>query len=115
MTASPLIARLVFVGLLAACSGTPTAPIGPIPPEIVDAPSEIVVGNATLRLTVYPWRNFQPSTSPDTRLMTQFQITVSTGSLPPGLRADKAWLVRENEAWITFPRQEAPSSSASSV
>jgi hypothetical protein len=115
MTASPLIARLVFLGLLAGCSGAPTAPIGQVPPEIVDAPNEIVVGNATLRLNVYPWRDFQPGTTPDTRLMTQFQIAVGTGNLPLGLRAEKAWLVRENEAWITIPRQEAPPSSASRV
>ena len=115
MTPSPLITRLVFVGLLAGCSAAPTAPIGQVPPEIVDAPNEIVVGNATLRLNVYPWRDFQPSTSPDTRLMTQFQIAVATGNLPSGLRAEKAWLVRENEAWITIPRQEAPPSSATRV
>ena len=115
MTASPLITRLVFLGLLAGCSTVPTAPIGQVPPEIVDAPNEIVVGNATLRLNVYPWRDFQPSTSPDTRLMTQFQIAVATGNLPSELRAEKAWLVRENEAWITIPRQEAPPSSATRV
>jgi hypothetical protein len=115
MTASPSIARLVFLGLLAGCSAALTAPIGPVPPEIVDAPNEIVVGDATLRLNVDPWRDFQPSSSPDTRLMTQFQIAVSTGTVPSGLRAEKAWLVRGNEAWITIPRQEAPPSSASSV
>jgi hypothetical protein len=115
MIASPLITRLVFLGLVAGCSAAPTAPIGQVPPEIVNAPNEIVVGNATLRLYVFPWRNFQPVTSPDTRLITQFQIVVATGSLPSGLRAEKAWLVRENEAWITVPRQEAPPSSANKV
>ena len=115
MTASPLITRLVFLGLLAGCSDAPTASIGQVQPEIVGAPIEIVVGNATLRLNIYPWRDFQPGTSTDTRLMTQFQIAVGTGSLPSGLRAEKAWVVRENEAWITIPGQEAPPSRASRV
>ena len=115
LTVSPLIARLAFLGLLAGCSAGSTAPIVQVPPEIVNAPDEVVVGNATLRLNVYPWRDFQPGSSSDTRLMTQFQIAVGTGSLPSGLRVEKAWLIRESEAWITVPRQEAPQSSATRV
>src|SRR6476620_11267881 len=102
MTASPLITRLIFLSLLAGCSAVSTAPIGQVPPEIVGAPNEIVLGNTTLRLSVYPWRDFQPSSAPDTRLITQFQITIDSGTVPSGLRAEKAWLVRENEAWPTI-------------
>ena len=115
MITTPLITRLVFLAVLAGCSAAPTAPIGQVPPEVVSAPKETVVGNATLRLSVFPWRDFQPSSSPDTRLMTQFQIAIVTGSLPPGVRAEKAWLVRENEAWVSVPHQEAPPSSASKI
>jgi hypothetical protein len=115
VTANPLITRLIFLSLLAGCGAVSSAPTGQVPPEIVDVPNEIVVGNTTLRLTVYPWRDFQPSSAPDTRLMTQFQITAGSGTVPSGLRAEKAWLVRENEAWPTTLRQEAPPSSATRV
>jgi hypothetical protein len=115
MTTNPSIARFVLIGLLAGCSAGATAPIGNVPPEIVAAPNEVVVGNATLTLAVYPWRDFMPSSSPDTRLMAQFQIAVVAGTLPSGIRIEKAWLVRDNEAWTTIPRQESSPSSASRV
>ena len=110
-----LIARLVFLGLVAGCSAS-TAPIVQVPQEVADAPNEIVVGNATLRLNVFPWRDFQPGVGPtDTRLMAQFQIEVTGGSLPSGLRVERGWLVRENEAWISVPQQEGTASSATRV
>jgi hypothetical protein len=113
MTTSQEIVRTALFCLLTGCSAAPLAPIGPVSPEIVNAPNEIVVGNATVHLTIFPWRDFQPSTSPDSRMMTLFQISAPTGSLPAGLRAEKAWVVRENEAWISVPRQETPAPSAS--
>ena len=113
MMTRPMITRMVLLGLLAGCRAAPSEPIGQVPPEVLNAPNEIVVGNTTVRLDISPWRDFQPGTSPDTRLMTLFQITAGTGSLPPGLRPEKAWLVRDSEAWSSVPRQEMPPSSAS--
>ena len=100
--------QLVLATLLAGCSQVPSAPIAQVPPEVITAPNEIVVGNATLRLDIYPYRNFQPSISPDTRLIVGFQLAAGNGSIPSGLRAEKGWLVRENEGWISTPRQEQP-------
>jgi hypothetical protein len=113
MKITAIIARLVLPGVIAGCSGAPSAPIGRVAPEILNAPNEIVVGDATVRLSIIPWRNFQPSSSPDTRLITIFQITVASGALPSGLRVEKSWLVRENEAWVSVPRQEQPPTGAS--
>ena len=111
------IIPLAFLALLiAGCGRNPSAPIVQIPPEIVNAPNEIVVGSTTLRLEPYLWRNFQPSTSPDTRLLAQLRIQAGTGNLiPPGLTVEKAWLVLDDEAWVSTPRQEGPPSSESSL
>jgi hypothetical protein len=112
---SPLLVCLLSVTVLVGCSAVPSAPIAQVPPEVVTAPNEIVVGNATLRLDIYPYRNFQPGISPDTRLIVGFQIGAGAGSIPTGLRAEKAWIVRENEGWISTPRQEQPPFNASQV
>ncbi len=107
----------ILLGLvIAACSRSPSALVAPVPPEILAAPNEIVVGSTTLRLTTYLWRDFQPSTSPDTRLLAQLRIQTGAGSvIPPGLEVEKAWLVLDNESWLSTPRQEGPPSSASSL
>ena len=111
------IVPLVFLTLLlTGCGRHPSAPIVRVPPEIVNAPSEIVVGSTTLRLETYLWRNFQPSESPDTRLLAQLRIRAGTGSvIPPGLALEKAWLILNNEAWVSTPRQEGPPSSENNL
>jgi hypothetical protein len=111
------IIPLIFLTLLATgCDRNPSAPIVQVPPEIVVAPNEILVGGTALRLEPFLWRDFQPSTSPDTRLLAQLRIQAGTGNLiPPGLTVEKAWLVLGDEAWVSTPQQEAPPSSESSV
>jgi hypothetical protein len=111
------IVPLVFLTLLfTGCGRNPSAPIVQVPPEIANAPNEIVVGGTTLRLETYLWRDFQPSTSPDTRLLAQLRIQAGTGNLiPPGLAVEKAWLILDHEAWVSTPRQEGPPSSESNL
>jgi len=111
------IVPLIFLTLIATgCGRNPSAPIVQAPPEIIIAPNEIVVGGTTLRLQTYLWRDFQPGSSPDTRLLAQLRIQAGAGNLiPPGLTIEKAWLVLDDEAWVSTPRQEAPPSSASSL
>jgi hypothetical protein len=76
------IVPLIFLTLLVAgCGRNPSAPILQVPPEIVNAPNEIMVGATALRLQTYLWRDFQPSTSPDTRLLAQLRIQAGTGNL----------------------------------
>lgn len=108
---------LVFLTLLVAgCSRNPSAPIVEVPPEIVNAPHEIVVGGTALQLGTYLWRDFQPSTSPDTRLLAQLRIQAGTGNpIPPGLSVEKAWLILDDKAWVSTPRQEGPPSSESNL
>ena len=102
-TAATLIATFVVTVLTAACSSVPSAPVGRVPPEILNSPSQIVIGNATLRLDIYPYRDFQPGISVDTRLIAGFRLMISAGTFPVGLRAEKAWLVRDDEAWTSVP------------
>ena len=107
---------LVLVGLIGACSTNPSAPIGQTPPEVANAPTEVVVRNVTITLAVGPWRNFMPGTMVDTRLMTLFGITGASGNaVPSGLRVEKAWLIHGNESWISTPRQEQPPPSPDRV
>jgi len=112
-----MILPLLFLGLAAvACSRSPSAPVVPVPSELLAAPNEIVVGSSVLRLTTYLWRDFQPSTSPDTRLLAQLQIRAAAGqAVPSTLVVGKAWLILANEAWLSTPRQEGPPSGAGSV
>jgi hypothetical protein len=110
--ASAIVPFIFFILLITSCARNPSAPIVQAPPEIVNAPSEIVVGGTMLRLQPYLWRNFQPSSSPDTRLLAQLRIQAGTGNLiPPGLVVEKAWLILDDEAWVSTPRQEGPPSS----
>lgn len=113
---STLVPLIFLTLLVTGCGRNPSAPIVQVPPEIVGAPNEVVVAGTALRLETYLWRNFQPGTSPDTRLLAQLRIRAGTGSLiPPGLTVEKAWLVLDDEAWVSTPQQEAPPSSESSV
>lgn len=111
------IAPLIFLTMLViGCGRNPAAPIVQVPPEVVNAPNEIVVGGTALRLETYLWRNFQPGTSLDTRLLAQLRIRTGTGNLiPAGLTVEKAWLFLDDEAWVSTPRQEGLPSSESSL
>jgi hypothetical protein len=113
---SPIVSLLFVALVIAGCGRNPSAPIVQVPPEVVNAPTEIVVGGNTLRLETYLWRNFQPGTSMDTRLLAQLRLRAGAGSLiPSGLAVEKAWLFLDDEAWLSTPRQESPPSSESSV
>ncbi|HMJ18314.1 MAG TPA: hypothetical protein VK478_07980 [Gemmatimonadaceae bacterium] len=113
---SAIVPLLFLTLLVTGCGRNPSAPIVQAPPEIIVAPNEIVVGGTTLRLQTYLWRNFQPGSSPDTRLLAQLRIQAGTGNpIPPGLVVEKAWLVLDDEAWVSTPQQEAPPSSASNM
>ena len=102
-TTANILVSTWLVSLSLGCSSAPSAPVGKVSPELLNAPAEIVVQNATLRLEIYPYRNFQPGTSVDTRLIAGFTIVVGAGSFPIGLRAERAWLVRNAEAWNSTP------------
>lgn len=101
---------------LFACSTDPTAPVVPVPPDLLSAPSQIDVGSVTLHLETYLWRNFQPSTESGTPLLALLRIKAAPGaSLPPGLKVERAWLVLNDSAWESTPREEGPSGDPSSL
>ncbi|MGH7652104.1 MAG: hypothetical protein ACREMS_09700 [Gemmatimonadaceae bacterium] len=112
---SGIISLVVVALVTVACNRNPSAPVIPVPPEIPSAPTEIVVGTTALRLTTSLWRNFQPSSSPDTRLFAQLRVESPAGGLvPSGLKIEKAWLILGDEAWISIP-QVGPASTPNSV
>jgi hypothetical protein len=92
--------------MLAACNSAPLAPIERVSPDLLNSPNQLVVDNATLRLEIYPYRDFQPGIEVDTRMIAGFRLVVSDGTFPVGLRAEKAWVVRGDEAWVSVPSQQ---------
>ena len=112
--ANPLITA-VLVATLATCSSAPLAPIQSVSPDLLNSPNQLVVDNATLRLDIYPYRDFQPGTEVDTRMIAGFRLVVSGGPFPAGLRAEKAWLVRGDEAWVSVPNPQPQTSTPNQV
>ena len=104
-----------LVGVLAACNSAPFAPIERVSPDLLNSPNQLVVENATLQLDIYPYRDFQPGTAVDTRLITGFRLIVSAGTFPVGLRAEKAWLVRGDEAWVSVPDHQPQISTPTQI
>lgn len=110
-----LLRTAVAAGMLAACNSAPSSPIEPVSPDLLNSPNQVVVDNASLRLEIYPYRNFQPGTSVDTRMIAGFRLMVDAGAFPAGLRAEKAWLVRGGEAWITVPTHQPETSTPTQI
>src|SRR5689334_4679884 len=111
---NPLITTLL-VATLAACNSAPLAPIQRVSPDLLNAPNQLVVDNATLRLDIYPYRDFQPGTVVDTRMIAGFRLLVRAGTFPAGLRAEKAWLVRGDEAWVSVPSNQPQISTPTQI
>lgn len=112
------IAPLMFLALgISGCARDPSAsvaPVYPVPPEILAAPSQIAIGSTTLRLATYLWRDFMPGPTATQPLLARLRLQADGGSaIPPGTQIDKAWLVLDNEAWISVPQQEIPPQDAS--
>ena len=113
---SVIAAVVVLASLAGGCVGNSSAPIVQVPPDILSAPTEIAVGTTTLRLGTYLWRNFQPSTEPDTRLLALFRIQSANGNaVPAELQIERAWIVLNDAAWVSIPRQEMPAYTPSMV
>jgi hypothetical protein len=113
---SVCIPLLVVALGISGCDRNPIAPVIPVPPDVLAAPSQIAVGNTTLRLETYLWRNFQPGPSTETPLLAQLRIQADGGSaIPSGLHVEKAWLVLDNQAWLSTPQQEGPPPNASTL
>lgn len=111
-----LFMRSMLSAFLGACSAGPSAPIQPTPPELANAPTEIVIANSTLRLTSFLYRNFQPGPAMDTRIIAPLRIESGPGQVvPAGVRVQTAWIILGDEAWISTPRQERPPPSPDTV
>jgi len=104
------IASLGFATFATACTTNIVAPVNHLPLEAQNAPTQVVVDDTPLQVDLYIYRNFQPGTVVDTRIIAAFQLTAAAGHpLPLGLRPEKAWIVHTQEFWASAPRQEQPS------
>ena len=110
-----LLITTFLVGLLAAGNSAPFAPIERVSPDLLNSPNQLVLENATLRLDTYPYRDFQPGVEVDTRLIAGFRLTVSAGTFPVGLRAEKASLIRGDVAWVSVPDHQPQISTPTQV
>lgn len=105
-----VILSLLFVSLLAASSpeqlcvliGQPSQDSSVSLKDLRNAPTMIAIDNRTLRLSAYPWRNFEPgSVGVDgTGLMVAFKVTSADKQpLPSGIRLERAWILFGEEVW----------------
>jgi hypothetical protein len=68
----------------------------------------VAVGDATLSLSSYAWRDFMPGQSDD-RMIVAFRVRANSGqALPAGLAVTQAWVVHQAEAWTMTPAEEQP-------
>src|SRR6188508_65848 len=94
------IASLGLATFATACTTNLVAPVNELPLEVQNAPTHVLVDNTPLQVDLYIYRNFQPGTVVDTRIIAAFQLTAAAGhSLPLGLRPEKAWIVHTEEFW----------------
>lgn len=84
---------------------TPPAPriVESVPDEIRDAPVMVVMSGKMLEMEVDLRRNFMPRWPPeDSPMAALFKIrTTDSSELPPGIRADSAWVIDKDRAWVT--------------
>ena len=77
--------------------------------ELLDAPESISVGDQTLRLRTYMWRDFMPISPPDGKpLIAIFWIySADSTALPDGLTAETGWVINGDRVWdASFEIQE---------
>jgi hypothetical protein len=110
-TRSVPLSLLVCALTIAACHRDPTAPVVPVPPEILVAPTQLSIGAATLRVSPQLWRNFQPSLEgePEPPLIARVLVRADDpNTFPSDLRIERAWLVFGRRAWVVEPSLYGP-------
>jgi hypothetical protein len=86
----------------------------PAPPEVRNAPEQLSIGGATVRVETYLWRDFQPIAPPDGRgLIAVLRIKDVSGSAVPTLHADSVWIINGDVAWVAAVVQEQPQTDTS--
>jgi len=70
--------------------------------ELRNAPTVVTLDNRYLRLTAYPWRDFNPGSGGlnGTPMMVALKVaSADKQRLPNGLRMDRAWVLFNEEMW----------------
>ena len=73
----------------------------------------MTIGGQVLYLESYLWRDFMPVTTPEGRpLAAVLRVRAASGTIPPSLDVDSAWVVKGDEVWATAPRVAHPAEAA---
>ncbi|HKR21953.1 MAG TPA: hypothetical protein VJS17_05120 [Pyrinomonadaceae bacterium] len=68
--------------------------------DLRDAPETVVVGNKSLKLFAYAWRDFAPSsTSHGSPLMVAVKLTSADKEALPNVRMERVWVVFGEQVW----------------
>ncbi len=80
------------------------------------APTEVTLANRRYQLEAYVWRDFMPSTSPNTSgLMASVRLTSKDpGVTPPALAIRRLWVIQDEAVWET-PVEQLPRSPQDAV
>ncbi len=79
--------------------------------EIISAPDEVVISGELITIEAYLWRDFMPPTPPNgTPMMASLKIkTVNLTDLPAGLKAEKLYVVNQQDVWVSdFSNESRP-------
>jgi len=108
---------IVCAWLLAGCKDGIAPVIEPAPPQVLNAPAEVVVGGVTVRLETYLWRDFEPFSPADGKpLIAVLRIKSRDGTaIPSTLSVDSVWVVNGETAWVAKATQEYPPADSSYI
>ncbi|MBU0713207.1 hypothetical protein KKA87_14995 [bacterium] len=75
-----------------------------------DIPDTLNIGNTSIILKTYMWRDFQPISPANGKpLIAIFRIiTIDSTNLPEGIKADAAWIICKEGIWDTYFSDEEP-------
>jgi hypothetical protein len=95
--------------LFAACGGAvgSPGPSGALPPEALGALDQVYADGHSYTLQVDLYRDLMPGPAPTPRRGvggTIFLKPEAESDPPPGMRADKTWLVNGGDVWETVPQ-----------
>lgn len=101
--------------VLAACDNRNDllTPLTEAPPGVSQASAAVDIAGSPIRLTAEAWRNLMPGAT-DTRMFVVLHLaTADRSAFPAGVTATTAWVIYNDEAWTTVPKQETASTTPS--
>jgi hypothetical protein len=85
-------------------------PVTGVPSEVRNAPLEVAVQGAPIRVGAELWRDFMPVSPPEGRPLAGvvWIWAADRASAGPVPKADRCWVIHGDSAWTTAPVQEPP-------